>query len=47
MNKKHITEILDNSPLRGLSPGDLELVKSHSNECESARAPTRPLDSQP
>jgi len=39
MNQKHIIEILDNSPLPGLSPGDLELVKSHSNECEScARA---------
>jgi len=35
MNHKHIIEILDNSPLPGLSQSDLELVKSHSKECES------------
>jgi hypothetical protein len=35
MNYKHIIEILDNSPLPGLSQSDLELVKRHSKECES------------
>ena len=35
MNNKHIIEILENSPLRGLSDSDLALITSHARECES------------
>ena len=35
MNNKHIIEILDNSPLPGLSDSDLAVITSHAKECES------------
>lgn len=35
MNNKHIIEILENSPLPGLSDSELALVTSHVKECES------------
>ena len=34
MSNKHIIEILENSPLPGLSDSDLALITSHAKECE-------------
>jgi hypothetical protein len=37
MNDKHNTELLDNTPLASLSPGDREQIRSHADMCEPCR----------
>lgn len=34
MSDKHITELLDNTPLASLSGGELEQIRSHAQVCE-------------
>lgn len=38
MNEKHITELLDNTPLATLSPSELEQIRSHARLCEPCRS---------
>jgi predicted anti-sigma-YlaC factor YlaD len=37
MTNKHITEILDNTPVANLSESELKEVQAHTQDCESCR----------
>ena len=34
MNDKHITEVLDSTPLADMSPSELEEIRAHARDCE-------------